>query len=363
MKHYRPQLDGLRAIAVLGVVLQHYAPPSWSRIFSPGGLGVGLFFVLSGYLITGILMRGRTDSSHEGTDGFQFLKHFYIRRALRIMPVYYAALLFGLWAGISPIRETFGWHAAYLSNIYFALKSSYCGAISPLWSLAVEQHFYLIWPCILWWVPQRHLKTAIWTMIATGFAFRVLILTLGWNAVARSVLTPCAFEPLGCGALLALATYRQLSPSTQQLKSLLLLGLCLYPLALYANLKRPDTASTFAINGLASCLLFYWLVAGAAQGFKSRWGIWLGSALWVRLGKLSYGIYLFHELIYSLISPEWNTHWVGLRALIAFICTCAIATVSYELLETPIHNLKRYFPYRRAMPEKEAPVLAIASLN
>ena len=231
-------------------------------------------------------MRGRAE-------GLPFLRHFYIRRALRIMPVYYAALFFGLWAGIPPIRETFAWHATYLSNIYVALKGSYCGAISPFWSLAVEQHFYLIWPWVLWLIPERSFKTAIWSMIAAGFGFRLIALAAGWNAVARSVLTPCAFEPLGCGALLALAAYRHTPLSAQRLRQLLITGLCLYPAALYLNAERPDTAYTFAINGVASCALFYWLVAGAARGFRSPWGAWLQAPLWVRLGKLSYGIYHF----------------------------------------------------------------------
>jgi len=347
MKRYRPQLDGLRAVAVCGVLFQHYAPVEWSRLFSAGGWGVGLFFVLSGYLITGILLRGKTDREQTHRPS-SFLKNFYIRRALRIMPVYYAALVLGWWLGVVYLRESFLWHAAFLSNIYFSLQNSYCGAISPFWSLAVEQHFYLFWPWMVWMTPEHRLKKTILGLILSGYVFRLIALAAGWNAVARAILTPCAFELLGTGALLAYNNYKEGPSSGSTIRILLTGGLCLYPLALLFQIKRPDTALTFALNGIVSCGFYYGLVAGAAQGFQSACGKWLEWKPIVYLGKLSYGIYLFHELIYSQILPEWNYHWAGTRAALAFTGTLILSIVSYELLETPIHNLKRYFPYNTA---------------
>ncbi len=163
---YRPQLDGLRAIAVMAVVFQHFAPSGWSKVIPWGGLGVTLFFVLSGYLITGILLKGREEPG--------MLRHFYIRRALRIFPVYYATLLIAALLAIPPVRETFWWHAFYLSNVLFALKNSYFGAVSPFWSLAVEQHFYLIWPWVVLFVPRKRLGDDIHCrgIVRAGFSIR-----------------------------------------------------------------------------------------------------------------------------------------------------------------------------------------------
>lgn len=359
MKSYRPQLDGLRALAVLGVVFQHYAPAAWSRVVPWGGLGVSLFFVLSGYLITGILLRGKERLG--GASAWSFVRTFYIRRALRILPVYYAALALALCAGIPPVRQTLLWHLAYLSNVYFAWKGSYCGAISPLWSLAVEQHFYLVWPWVVLAVPMKHMKTAIIAMIISGFAFRLIVLAAGWNAVARAVLTPCAFEALGCGALLAYATHRGSDIlSRPNLSRIGALGALLYPAAVALNAYRPDTALSFAFNGVALGALWFWLVARAAQGFANAGGRWLEADGIVYLGKLSYGIYLFHGLAYAWISPSWNSIWPGMRAILAFGLTLAMAALSYRYFEAPLHALKRYFPFAESPASANAPRAATA---
>jgi len=341
---YRPQLDGLRALAVLAVVFQHFAPSAWSRVIPWGGLGVTLFFVLSGYLITGILLRGRAEGEKNGSRRRYFLSHFYIRRALRIFPVYYATLIVAAILAIPPVRETFWWHAAYLSNVLFAWKNSYFGSVSPFWSLAVEQHFYLIWPWIVLSVPQRRLAAVFIAAAISGLAFRLGIHAAGWNDIAVNVLTPTAFEPFGIGAFLAWIEFTH-HENFSVIRRALRAGLLLMPMALWLAYSRPGSALQMVVSSLAWGPLFFWLVAGSARGFRGIGGRVLQSMPLVYFGKLSYGIYLMHNLVYSQIHPRWDGVFPGLRGLIALGVTLLLSGMSYEFLEAPVRKLKSVFPY------------------
>src|SRR5579862_7894518 len=151
--HY-PALDGLRGVAILSVMVEHLAP----RLLAGGGwVGVDLFFVLSGFLITGVLLDGK-DDPHRG-------RTFYVRRALRIFPLYYATLAlitFGplakaLALGLS--AQTLGWYWIYGTNWQIALGMAHIGGpIAYFWSLAVEEQFYLIWPLIIWHTQPKTAK-------------------------------------------------------------------------------------------------------------------------------------------------------------------------------------------------------------
>ena len=151
---YRPQLDGLRAVAVLAVAWSHWERPYQFGI--PFGAGVHLFYVLSGFLITGILLEVRQQHQRGAA-----LRTFYIRRALRIFPAFYLTLAFAWWAEVPPLRETLAWHATYLSNAQIVLTETWPGAISHFWSLAVEEQFYLLWPWLIVFVPERLLLRVV----------------------------------------------------------------------------------------------------------------------------------------------------------------------------------------------------------
>src|SRR6478735_4517700 len=129
-----PQLDGLRAIAV-GCVMAFHFIPGVEQIAPLGSIGVRLFFVLSGFLITRILLASREQDLATAT------KSFYIRRSLRIFPVFYLVLAITWAMNIGPVRSTIGWHVTYLTNAYLFDRGSWHGSISHLWSLAVEEQF------------------------------------------------------------------------------------------------------------------------------------------------------------------------------------------------------------------------------
>jgi len=177
-----PELDTIRGIAVLGVLFLHgfewqYGALHFSgaaRILiaatQPGSLGVDLFFVLSGFLITGILLDSR-ESRH-------YLSRFYTRRALRILPVYYALLVLLLLLHSSSIQFV-GLSFIYLANMtsFFGVSCGY----GPLWSLAVEEHYYLLWPTVVRAVTRNHLAVASLTIMALVPVLRVVCFEFGWG--------------------------------------------------------------------------------------------------------------------------------------------------------------------------------------
>lgn len=146
---YMPHLDGLRAFAVGLVIYSHWMPGHYQFKLPWGSAGVQLFFVLSGFLITGILLRCRTSVAR-----LSALRAFYVRRILRIFPLFYCVLLLAYVLNIEPVRETVFWHLPYLSNFYFFSIGRWDGDISHFWSLAVEEQFYLFWPAIVMFVPD-----------------------------------------------------------------------------------------------------------------------------------------------------------------------------------------------------------------
>jgi len=148
-----PQLDGLRAIAVTFVLIHHWISPRLGF----GIIGVQLFFVLSGFLITGILLRERRGvESGRQSIGFS-VRQFYARRFLRIFPLYYACLALFVVLDRFEIRKSLVWFACYLSNVFFFLKGEFGGPFSHFWSLAVEEQFYLFWPWIVLLAPRKRL--------------------------------------------------------------------------------------------------------------------------------------------------------------------------------------------------------------
>jgi peptidoglycan/LPS O-acetylase OafA/YrhL len=219
-KHW-PQLDGLRGIAVLLVMVYHfidllapsYRPPGgaaewcWA-IAGAGWVGVDLFFVLSGFLITGILFDTR--------DGGRYFFSFYLRRVLRIFPLYYGILAVLLLvvplvrvpesAGYQVLLERQGWYWAYLTNWLIAGQGDF-GAVPAgyFWSLAVEEQFYLVWPFFVLWMKRETLLRLCTALVVASPIVRLVLLACGTSPAALYVMTCTHLEPLAVGAALALA--------------------------------------------------------------------------------------------------------------------------------------------------------------
>lgn len=188
---YMPQLDGLRAVAVGAVLVHHLLnksllPAPLAHI--PWGFaGVRLFFVLSGFLITGILLRARIDADRAGTSPLWVIRQFYARRFLRIFPLYYFVIFAGAIINLPPIREEFWWLVSYLFNFRIASLGWFPENVAHFWILAVEEQFYLFWPLLMLFAPRWSLLWLSLTMVAIGPVFRALILGFGLYAPALYV--------------------------------------------------------------------------------------------------------------------------------------------------------------------------------
>src|SRR5215218_136502 len=174
---YRPQLDALRFFAIAGVLVAHnldpgQAPWIFSR-FDYAETGVRLFFVLSGFLITGILLGEREAADAAPHRRISAIRRFYARRFLRIFPIYYLTLAVVLVTAVSPARRIWPWLFTYTTNIYAWHRLDWPGPVGHLWTLAVEEQFYLVWPWFLLFVPRKWILPFLVGLIALAPLYRL----------------------------------------------------------------------------------------------------------------------------------------------------------------------------------------------
>ena len=359
-------LDGVRGLAILLVVLLHgtfygvplpgVAPlpehPYW-RLAGLGWCGVDVFFVLSGFLITGILLRSK------GAPGY--FRNFYARRALRIFPLYYLVLALLLWVlprpPATPAEQVS--YLLYYQNLRlaFAVDAHFDPAREITWSLAIEEQFYLVWPAVVWLVSRRGLVRVCVAAIAGAIALRFWM--TGVPDVRTHVLTPCRVDTLAAGALLAVVG---LPPRWLAVTALAAGALGLVVLASWTGTSLPEhpTDPRMQRYALLAALAFAVGVVALAAG-GGRLAGWLRLAPLRSLGRYSYCIYLVHfvvvdELAHAAfrdLDPGLQDRLAGLAPptvlLVAFTLVClvgswAIAVVSWHLYEKWFLALKRFFP-------------------
>src|SRR5690349_5447370 len=267
---YMPQLDALRALAVLAVMVHHFLPVDR---FLPvdyitlGLLAVRLFFVLSGFLITGILLSYR--SEERGTA----LRRFYLRRILRIFPIYYLTLFIALALQVRPIQQGAFWHLTYLSNYVAGFHPEWMGPASHFWSLAVEEQFYFVWPFILLFLPRKHLAGTIVSTILLAVVFRAFILYLSNISIdAGGVFTFATLDSLGGGALLAFFHYdeRLRTRLPVLMKVCLVTGIGIVSLTTFLYVYNIGFRILHTLLCLGVSLLFVVLIEKTARGFNGK---------------------------------------------------------------------------------------------
>jgi peptidoglycan/LPS O-acetylase OafA/YrhL len=367
---YYRQLDGLRALAVMAVIVEHMTPiEHWAHRLPWGVLGVQMFFVLSGFLITGILLRCRSDTDPGNTTTGHSLWVFYGRRFLRIFPLYYLTLAILFLCDFPRVRETILWHVCYLSNILLGFPHVELGHLTHFWTLGVEEQFYLCWPLVMLLVPRRALLLVTLGTIAVAPLYRLGMALLAPSLVSATLWTPFAnLDSLGLGALLALSGQpgwadfrkRAIAWSSRVGGPLLvvLLMLCAGGLG-HGRL-------VIVTLGTAFSAFFFWMVARTADGFPGAMGRILTFGPLAHLGKISYGIYVIHNFVPDLLT--WLATQTGLPlavepGLLAIpVClavSVVLASLSWYLFEAPLNALKVYFPYRTARPQT-VPACALA---
>ena len=353
---YIPALDGLRGYAVLLVLAQHWlGNDHFLNKFNNGVIGVTLFYVLSGFLITGILLKNKKESSEIGLKAQ--LKNFWTRRILRIFPIYYLILLLLIIFGFQDIRNQFVYFSTYTQNILFYSSDQNFGYLIHFWSLAIEEQFYLIWPVLILLVRFERIPLLIALTIASGIFFRFAvhhdILSLQINPVNYHLVG--SMDLFGYGAFLAFKSAKIGTADTKDYffpAIMVSLILILYFIFGYWDY--------LVCIGLVSYLLLFILT----QYSSALVNLIFCNRVIINLGKISYGVYLIHYFIYPLnhwlhefclkydlkiplidiiIFPEFSNLFI--RFFYFLLLTILLSFISWRFIEKPFLNLKSKFDY------------------
>lgn len=358
--NYLKQLDGLRFIAVSLVLIDHWSGDALH--FPISYLGVCMFFVLSGFLITRILLQAKQkDTTLQRNHGFS-LKQFFVRRTIRIFPIYYLTILVLYILNEPPIREKIWWYLTYSTNIYIAIKQTWLGTSDHLWSLAVEEQFYLFFPFIVFFVPTRYLTKVLYGFIGISVLLRLFFYLNDTAWMTPYVLMPTCLDAFGMGGLLAYFFYN----NNEKVKSFitnktwLLVSLILYVgIVIWGKqFEEGHNIITVVFLRLFESFFSLFLVGNAAYGFTGLTKDFLENRISVYLGRISYGLYIYHKFIYNFYydSPThpisrilkklpFIAENISLKIIFLYLITIGIATLSWFLIEKPINRWKEKFGY------------------
>ena len=374
---YRPDIDGLRAVAVISVILFHLNS-SWL----PGGfLGVDIFFVISGYLIGGILFRELSTNTFS-------LKNFYLRRMRRILPAFFAVVIFVLVVGgqlmvpgsddWNPTRSSALWSVFFSGNIFFAQNTDYFAPtvelqpLNHLWSLAVEEQFYFLYPLILlviMFVVRSASKNGtklntpvIWVLVLLAvFSFSRAFFPISYHdtELVAYYLPHLRFGELLIGAILAVAV----SKATKEISSTranVVSSLGLLVLVVCLTISFPNKTPWFpgfaaAIPCIASAAVIY---AGLGTNWAKKL---LSNRAVVFVGKISYSLYLWHWPLLAFAHYLLGKELAPQVLVIVVILTLLFSLASYYLIEQPLRHRQWKFA-RTGLVYYVLPVLVVGTL-
>lgn len=390
-----PRLDGLRGLAILPVMVYHltffgFASSPFDRALtflpSLGWTSVDLFFVLSGYLITGILRRAR------GSE--RYFRSFYARRALRIFPLYYGVLVFffviapqlkalgdpaAFWAPGAE-RETL-WYWLYLQNLHVAFTGQFDHHFLGIaWTLSIEEQFYLAWPLVVLLASRKSLIRICVGLIAGALVLRAGALVAGAAPLAVLTFTFCRIDTLAAGALLAVLTespgaldrIARLARRALPVAAVLWLAVVFLARSTTAvaippgQVLAPDERSLLALAfttspwmqtlGYSFDLAFYasLLVVVLTARPRSLVARCFESGFLRSFGRYSYAMYLLHVFVSEFARPFYDPSRTELPFVVeqilwwcvALALIWAVAWASWHGFEAPILRLKRFFPMR-----------------
>ena len=382
--NHLPALDGVRGLAVLIVILhnagwiagssEQLIVKLFTAVTATGWIGVSLFFALSGLLITGVLLdtRGRSD----------FFRSFYLRRTLRIFPLYYAYV-----AGVVLVATPLAWSASWAADVragqwpYWLYVSNWTQTfghgifgMTHLWSLAVEEQFYLIWPPIAYALGRSGLAKLACVMVLAGPGVRYLLSVSSLPTEATYLFTIARWDALAAGALLAAMLRHErgqvlVTAVRGKIGVVLLSTMAILLLKVRGFHSDDRTIAVFGqsiIVGLCFAFLAYVVVdRGATASRLQQMFTWSGLRT---LGKYSYAMYLFHFPIHHLLKVPLGPWVVGsddslriVRVLaylaLIFLLTFSAALISWRVIEKPFLDLKDRFAPR---PDGIRPAITIS---
>jgi peptidoglycan/LPS O-acetylase OafA/YrhL len=366
-RFYRPELDALRFFAFLGVFVFHAAPrnldfyaaahaPHWLSnllisTFGAGAYGVDLFFALSAYLITNILLRERAATKKLD------LRGFYIRRILRIWPLY---LVFVAIAAVAaavipgqhmPVSYVVGYclMAGNWIYVFHGLPASFA---IPLWTVSIEEQFYLAWPLAIRRASVRTISAIAVGLLVIANAWRVWLASSAAPVEAMEYNTFTRIDPFALGILIALFSHRLPRLSRQRRIALLCGGAAAW-IATYAFsvTSKPPKIATWKLalghplTALASAAILLSAIGSQHPFLRSAWLLYLG--------KISYGLYVLHEFAHlcaTRLLPASTPIMVIAQSAAGLALTILLAAVSYRWLESPFLRLKENFAHVPSRP-------------
>jgi peptidoglycan/LPS O-acetylase OafA/YrhL len=347
LQHYK-SLDGVRGIAALMVMWFHF---SWTgggavikfiektSVF--GQTGVSLFFVLSGFLITRILLYNKGTSRH-------YFSNFYIRRSLRIFPLYF--LFLGIYYFVVPLMfhtpfVPFGKQVYYWTYLQSFSQTFGWNAAGPnhFWSLSVEEHFYLFWPFLIYYLNLKQIKRAIFFLIGLAVVLRVLLVSAGYPVFYWTFTN---VDSLAFGALLAVfEAENALTGKTNMLYlKIIAYGILPVTIPLWVVFGGAANPAIQAIKPLLILSIYYLLIFSV---IRPQGNVWLkrffSQPFLVFTGKISYGLYVFHPLCFEIVSNTFLSDHLSIHLMASIALSYAAAATSYYLFERQFLILKKKF--------------------
>ncbi|HTA94015.1 MAG TPA: acyltransferase [Polyangiaceae bacterium] len=355
-----PELDGVRGFAIVIVLLFH----SMRHAFTLGWMGVDLFFVLSGFLITLGLVRSAGEP--------HYFRNFYAKRALRIWPLYYLILLYTFLiaplASSAPVAPVSTWlpYALYVQNLLHPLNAPV--ELGQTWSLAIEEQFYIFWPLVVFLTNRRTLKLVCIALIFGSLVLRLVLAASGAPQWVSYFSTPPRLDGLCLGALLSLlatGSVEERELARRWAMPVALIGAAAsIPIALWMGSEQ--VAGSLPVqHEFVRVFLFSFVgmlsVGVVARALTAQNGTFAGllRARWLRYsGKISYGMYIYHPTIFHLVTLEVALHVSRpeaasvklIRSCIGIALTYVVSTLSWYALEKPILRLKVLFAKRTVQP-------------
>lgn len=335
--NYINKLDGLRAFAALMVIFFHFVggygevPALLKKISMFGQTGVDLFFVLSGFLITRILISSKT------TDEYYF-SNFYIKRTLRIFPLYYGYLLiFYFIMPLLQLHEYHGfsqqiYHYVFLQNIAMTFHWDFFGPIH-YWSLGIEEHFYLFWPLVVYFCNIKQLRGLIWGILIGAVILRYFMAMQNMDVYH---FTFARFDGLAIGALLSVMEVNSFFKAKNKRFFIILVGITFVASVAMFVLFNGKSVPLAQASKFSVLSIFYFSIMGylLCQDETELASKFMTNKFLLLTGKISYGLYVFHPMVMVIVSKYLKTSVIIVDFAVVLILTYLVAWLSHTYFES-----------------------------